>query len=232
MAIQKYRTEFALNLYGNSSCLLQQSDLDKVEHLCSFTSENPCHIYMICERPRFTFEPAAFRVAGKSIAGEIKVQVKNDFLRYPFVMDNSPKYGSGLIVDCPYPYAVANLLLENGAKVVVKAAVLAAIYHALTDYLTLDVLYVGQSYGTDGARTAPDRLRNHATLQEIYAKSMEYSPDKDIWLLLWNFRSQWVACIDGTQQEVESTEAEDDVHTGKVLDKIIEDQLGNPCAGA
>ena len=88
MAIQKYQTEFALNLFGKYSCLLQQTDLDLLDQHGNFSEGNPCHIYMICQRPRFTFTPSAFCVTRDGIVGELRVQVENDSVLYPFVMDN------------------------------------------------------------------------------------------------------------------------------------------------
>ena len=67
MTSRKYRSEFGLNIFGNFNCLLQQSDLCYLDQDDGFHAfkENPCHIYMICRRPRVTFEPDDFELRWK-----------------------------------------------------------------------------------------------------------------------------------------------------------------------
>jgi hypothetical protein len=227
MTVRKFRSEFALNLYGDFNLLLQQSDfeyLGKDNRFLPF-EENPCHIYMICRRPRFAFEPDAFRITPGEIAGSIRVHLGDRFERLPFVMNDSQKRPT-ISVECPYPHTMGRFLNATKGGVQLKAAHLAAMNHVFLDHLALEVLYVGQSYGVDGARTAPQRLCEHSTLQGIYAAAIANSPDKEIWLLLWNFKSQWITCIDGRKHvAVTASEDEDDEHIRNVLSHVIRDQL-------
>lgn len=227
MTTRKYRTEFGLNIYGNFSLLLQQADFDYLQGGNGFRAfeENPCHIYMVCRRSRITFEPSAFRITPEEIVGEMRAHLRDHFERFPFAMDNS-KNLPFVKVECPYPHTVARFLNDAEGACRMKAADLAGMNHVFPDHLELEVLYVGQSYGVEGARTAPERLRNHSTLQGIYAEAIAHSPDKEIWLLLWSFKSQWITCIDGRKTTTASmNDSEDEEHTMRVLNHVVEDQL-------
>jgi hypothetical protein len=52
------------------------------------------------------------------------------------------------------------------------------------DLFDLEVLYVGQAYGTEGARTSRDRLLSHDTLQAVYAKANEEAPHNEVGMVL------------------------------------------------
>jgi hypothetical protein len=92
-------------------------------------------------------------------------------------------------------------------------------------HLTLEVLYIGQSYGEDGSSTAVDRLLNHETAQKIFGESQAQHPDKEIWYLLWNIKSQWIVRIDGSPREFQTTDIEDDYHSSRFLNDIVPDKL-------
>lgn len=47
-----------------------------------------------------------------------------------------------------------------------------------------EVVYIGQSFGTDGNRNVIDRLKSHSTLQKIY---FEKEDERSIYLTAWNF---------------------------------------------
>ena len=227
MATRRFRSEFGLNVYGDYNLLIQQSDFDYLERVDGFRAfeANPCHVYMICRRPRISFEPDSFEISTDEIAGSMRVQLGDHFERFPFAMDNA-KNGPSIRVECPYPHTSAIFRNRLGGGLQLKAAILAGMNHFLTEHLELEVLYVGQAYGVDGARTAPQRLRNHSTLQGIYAKAIANSPDKEIWLLLWNFKSRWVACIDGRKEvEPSASDAEDEEHIRSVLAHELTDQM-------
>lgn len=47
-----------------------------------------------------------------------------------------------------------------------------------------EVVYIGQSFGTNGSRNVYDRLKSHSTLQKIY---FEKEDNRSIYLTAWNF---------------------------------------------
>jgi hypothetical protein len=54
MAKRKHEFEFALNMQMYRSMLLQQDGLGVAKKYNLFTEDHPCHIYLICKRPRIT----------------------------------------------------------------------------------------------------------------------------------------------------------------------------------
>jgi hypothetical protein len=53
---------------------------------------------------------------------------------------------------------------------------------------SIKVEYVGQAFGREGERDAIDRLRNHESLQRIYADTFRMDPHLDVWLVLASIR--------------------------------------------
>ena len=90
--------------------------------------------------------------------------------------------------------------------------------------LSLEVLYVGQAYGSNGERTAPDRLRSHSTLQAIYSRVISRSPDQEIWLSLWSFDTKLLLSMDGRWSQYQTPLEEDDAHLDQVWDTPLNEQ--------
>jgi hypothetical protein len=67
-AKRQYISEFALNMFGDASFLLQQDDLHKIYENPTF-KKNPCHIYMILRRPRIGIEPNGILITDDHISG-------------------------------------------------------------------------------------------------------------------------------------------------------------------
>ena len=97
-------------------------------------------------------------------------------------------------------------------------------------YKNLDfkVLYIGQSYGEEGARTAPDRLKSHSTMQSIFEEANKNNPDKDVMLGLFTFKQWLIMSFDGTMKLSDEEKANDQKHlenvTYNVLEKGIKEQ--------
>jgi hypothetical protein len=47
----------------------------------------------------------------------------------------------------------------------------------------LEVVYVGQAFGSEGNRTAYDRLKNHETLFEVYSDIIHKNPALEPWVI-------------------------------------------------
>ncbi len=204
---------------------MQPSDFEQLERENGFEKykNKPLHLYMICRRPRFTYDPDSFELQPDSVKGTFRIQIAGQVFRQPFQI---PFRGFEMLpsLECPYPHTF--MVLKSGnCGAAYKAAILAAKVPGMKDHLALDVLYVGQSYGDEGSRTAFDRLRSHATLQAIYAKSQAERPDQDIWLVLWNLKSQWLTVMDGVSTEFQMSETENDAHNSKLLRQDLADAL-------
>ncbi len=123
-----------------------------------------------------------------------------------------------------YPYNWFRLTSNGETIVDAQAAVYLQTvlkYPTSLDCLDLDVLYIGQSYGVNGARTAPERLKSHSTLQGIYAEAISMNPDSEIWLALASFEEIIITKFDGRTKFSESERAEDEVRMPIVLNKLF-----------
>jgi len=225
--VRKYATEFALNMVGNPVVFTQQQNLDDLSRpeVAERLQEEPCHIYMICRRPRISINPESFVASATSISLEFIVHSQDAVLRFPTTAENG--FGTAdLTLNSTYPHNLFVINDANGKRLRAKSGLMAANLRVpgISKYLDLEVLYVGQAYGNDGSRTAPDRLKSHATLQAIYAEALAQSPDKEIWLILWSFSPMLISSIDGRWNKYLATNEEDDEHAEKVMEESITDQ--------
>jgi hypothetical protein len=197
--------------------LLQQGHLDQVDQ----TGIEP-HIYIVTRRPRITFDPASVIFTEEKVTGQFLKQIKDKLIPIPFETQNF--LGTSKVsLMCEYPYTEyaikdkSNNVISNGKC----ALLLATLSPEYWEHLDLEVLYVGQSYGKDGSRTASDRLKSHSTLQGIYAEAIKNSPDQDIWLILSTFEPLLLGSFDGRGNNYTTTMEEDSDHIHDVLSTSI-----------
>jgi hypothetical protein len=223
MTVRKYLSEFGLHMVATFRLLLQQDDLDTPPAVEALKSSR-CHIYMVCRRPRITLDPASVTVSGERFTGRFLIQRGNTFEPRPFSTPNLTGHSS-LVLECPYPHTRFRFLSPDGTLVSHgKVGMLAHYTPGMEEYLDLEVLYVGQAYGDDGSRTAPDRLRSHSTLQSIYAAALTDAPDQDIWLVLWEFEPLLITSFDGRTGIYGTTDEEDSDHARSVIQRPVSEQ--------
>lgn len=189
MAAIKKPTEFAINMMLERFKLIQQSELAIVNDDNYFSRDYPCHIYFICKRPRISINPEKFKITKDYIEIVFRQQHKDEFKEFPITFANNGNLDITLITE----YSYTDFKFVNNGEIIIEGRA-AVFLNSIIDYryellelLDLEVLYIGQSYGVDGARTAPDRLKSHSTLQGIYSEAIQKNPDCDIWLLLASF---------------------------------------------
>lgn len=215
-------SEFAINMNLEKMLILQQSELEIVNELNFFNANSKCHIYFICRRPRVVIDPKKFKVTEKYIELTFKIQKENEFSE--LTLKIRINLGTTSIeLKSDYPYSSFQIL-SNGKIVLEGKAILFLQAHLNdpqgTDFLNLEVLYIGQSYGVDGARTAPDRLKNHSTLQGIYSKAISRNPDSEIWIALASFSQVNITVMDGKTQFSEEELDRDKVRYKEVNEKL------------
>jgi hypothetical protein len=207
--------------------LVQQCYIEELDKSGEF-KEDPPHIYMIARQPRVLLDPHSFKINDNLMKVCFKVQQEDTFkvgeLRL-FLPPDTPK----LYLDCSYPYTEFSLKDQQGVefgryKVVLLLAQTNSLYSDLSELLSLEILYVGQSYGTEGARTAAERLQKHSTLQNIYSESIKRSPDKEIWLLLFSFDQVQIVTIDPKQPIYEVSLEDNNKHIQKAINTEITEQ--------
>lgn len=220
MAERKYLSEFGLNMVTDWIALLQQEHLDQIDN----AGIEP-HIYVIARRPRITLDPKSVEFLDDKVKGRFQKQIKDTLIPIPFEVQNNLGTTNASLT-CEYPYTEYSFSDENN-NVIAKgkcALLLAELGSAYWEHLDLEVLYVGQSYGKGGERTASERLRSHSTLQGIYAEAIKNSPDQDIWLILSTYDPQLLGSFDGRSQSYATTMEEDSEHIATVLSTKITEQ--------
>lgn len=215
--MKKLPTEFAINMYLEKLLILQQTNFKDIPE-DFFSESNPCHIYFIFKRPRLTIVPDFINVTKEAIELKFEAHSKTgkELLQYKFENNLDT---TDLKLKSDYPFNTFNLCKSDG-EILVGAKV-GPFLQSFTnsDHLNLEVLYIGQSYGTDGARTAPDRLVNHSTLQGIYAEAITNNPESEIWLGLCSFTQLNITVMSSGNYSKEELDA-DDKRRPIVMDKL------------
>ncbi|PCJ62703.1 MAG: hypothetical protein COA58_16875 [Bacteroidetes bacterium] len=190
--------------------ILQQSELGFVNQQNYFDQYSPCHLYFVCKRPRLTINPDHFEIDKKTISIKIRVQYESEIKEHELKFYNNLGTTDAKLIT-KYPYGKFQIVTKKGVWCDAKVSPFVQNYDLKinSDFLDMEVLYIGQSYGVDGARTAPDRLKNHSTLQGIYSEAITNNTDSEIWLALASFEQVNIMMMDGRTKFSEK-ELEDD----------------------
>lgn len=198
-------------MYLEKFLIIQQPELKEVNKSNYFDEYNPCHLYFVCKRPRLSLNPDKFVVTEKEILFYIFEHKQDEKIEHEIPFYNNLNT-LDITVETSYPFNVFKLFREGELYSEGKISpFIQTNPYVSKDFLDLEILYVGQSYGVDGARTAPDRLVNHSTLQGIYAEAIEKNPDSEIWLALASFSQINVMLLDGRTKFTEEEYQKDDL---------------------
>jgi len=227
MATRKYFSEFGLNMMSGHVIVLQQDDLDKARTMSKALSVE-FYIYLIARRPRIVVDPDTVVITHDEIAGSYSVQRENSFEKHSFRFANAlgEEHPEELQFTSPYPHTTYEICRPSGEAIASgKFAQALTIFDPRNlEHVNLEVLYVGQAYGTKGSRNAADRLESHSTLQAIYAEAVTRAPDQEIWLLLCEFNPLLMGSFDGSIGEYGTTDEEDWAHMNRVLNEPLSEQ--------
>ena len=202
-------SEFGIVMNLEKMMILQQSELEFVNKQNYFDKYNPCHLYFVCKRPRLTINPDHFEIDEQTISIKIRVHKENNVEEHKLKFYNNLGTTDAKLITT-YPYGRFQVTTKNGTWCDAKVSPFVQSYNLKinSDFLDMEILYIGQSYGVDGARTAPDRLKNHSTLQGIYSEAITNNPDSEIWLGLASFQQINVMMMDGrtkfTEEELKN----------------------------
>lgn len=217
---RKFISEFGLHVCTSYSWLLQQGQLNQLGEL----PDDP-HIYIVGRRPRISIDPGSVTIGPDVISGRFFTHVRDEKIEIPFRARNELNR-TDLTVKSEYPYTEVAFVASDGEQLLfAKSAMLLGLCGPVYwKHLDLEVLYVGQSYGEGGSRTAVQRLQSHSTLQGIYAEALRQSPDQEIWLILLCFERYMLASFDGITKNYQTTEEEDDQHRHDVIYNPVSEQ--------
>lgn len=215
-------TEFAVNMNLEKMMILQQAELQFVNQYNYFDEHNPCHLYFICRRPRLSLNTEKFEITKEYIGLTINVHNQGTIEEKEFKFDNNFNTDEVELVS-KYPFNVFQLTSKGETLVDAKVSPFLqsfSRFYTEADFLDLEVLYIGQSYGVEGARTAPDRLKSHSTLQGIYSEAITNNPDSEIWLALASFNQINITMMDGRTKYTEEELNADEERRPKIFDKL------------
>lgn len=215
-------TEFAINMNLDKMMILQQPELKYVNQMNYFDENSPCHLYFIGKRPRVSIDKNYFEVTAGYIGLKFLIQYQDKLEELPLKFKNN--LGTNDIkLETNYPHNTFQIVENNEIIFDAKVSLfLQTFYHSVhsIDFLDFEVLYIGQSYGVEGARTAPDRLVNHSTLQGIYAEAISNNPDNEIWLALASFSQVNLIMFDGRTKFTEKEKEDDKKRFASVFEKL------------
>jgi hypothetical protein len=214
---RKYFSEFGLNMSVAYRFLLQQDNLSVIDK----TDITP-HIYMICRRPRIGIRPESTVFTKNYVEGEFFIQKGEKKEIIEFKTPNKTNRDD-LKMYSDYPYT--EFFVKSDAGEVVSsgktALLMASCGSDLWKYLNLEILYIGQSFGVGGERSASERLKKHSTLQGIYSEAIQRSPDQEIWLLLSTFQEILLSSFDGSKSNYGTSDEEDEEHIKEILNTEV-----------
>ena len=219
---RKFTTEFGFHVRAIQLVVVQQQDLSRLSEEAWATKIQPSHVYLICRRPKISLVAAETTFDADVVTGKFRVWRGHSYEEVPFAVPNYMDTPN-LTVRADYPGTYFEVCDGSGDKLLWgnSAMLMGSFGSEFYAYLDLEVLYVGQSFGFEGSRTAQDRLQSHSTLQAIHAEALNRSPDMDVWLVLIAFEDPYIlTAIDPTKQ-VQTTDAEDDAHIDQVLSTPI-----------
>lgn len=182
------KSNLGISMVESYSVLFQQK---QIEALAQFDNNffPRLHIYMILKTKRTYFDINSIRVANTKITGNIFMQEQEQFEKIPFLVENSSR-SRDLEVKANYNKDEIMITTPDNINVLTANAFMLLLDSGFT--IDCEVLYIGQSFGKSGSRSAFDRLLKHETLQKIYSEK-EY--DKDVYLSGWNFDRNSIAYI-------------------------------------
>ncbi len=191
MSRSKYSIENTIAMQAGFRHLVQQVDFEDAD-VRKTLRNNPCHIYMICSRPKITIPDDGVQIDTNSY----RISFAKHFPDKIEIVESEFENNLGF-----YTYnlnaARNRIVLRNKDGDILTDGKVSLLYPTcISEYdpvLDLKVLYIGQAFGTDGSRVASDRLMEHSTLQKIYSDAMDSKPTKDIWLIMWQFSPYFIS---------------------------------------
>jgi hypothetical protein len=176
-----------------------------------------CHIYLICRRPRLSFDKDRFFSASPLSTGVLLRTVKGKREEYAFSLALINEDGGPVSVG-PYPHR--ELLGRDKMGAVTRswpATLIPSISNVPNHLRDFEVLYVGQAFG-DGTRTAMKRLQQHQTLQKILAETHAKNPDDEIMIFMFEYPDPQIhVSMDGIGKDAEISGPEDTKHAVSVV---------------
>ncbi len=215
-----------ITLFSSLPSVLTPADLCRVK-------EDPAYkaliagsnIYLVVRRRRIYLDSYEFRLDERTVHGFFLVPSEEGYLRVPFLYDlNEVSIATDESIEEVAIAVNGTAMIVTTQSRIVTIAAHVIIANAMSmlesEDTDMDVLYVGQSLGKTGQRTAIDRLLAHTTLQRILAESSTHLPEYEILLLLYRFEHGRTMISNAGDFNVESlaSKAKDSLHFDRLRD--------------
>ncbi len=188
--------EFVLNVYLDKLMIVQPSDLEHINAHNYFDADSPCQLYFICKRPKITVDPDSFDAAFDKLELTFEIHYPAETKKFDFVFEN-PFYTKSLTLESEPPHSSFTIKRLDEPVITVKTSAFLQSFpqEAINaGFLDLEILFIGQTLGVDGADVKPKKLKDHLTLQTAYDTAVKNNPDSEICVLLASFlqHSQYI----------------------------------------
>lgn len=129
------------------------------------------------------------KVDGSDLSGEVVIHRDDGALVKPFIAPQFIPTEGYTAKESKYPHHTLEVYDEKGEFFrSIPIALIAGFFKGdFHNFLDLEVIYVGQAYGSEGNRHAITRLNSHSTLQKILADIASDQPNYEVLLLLYPF---------------------------------------------
>ncbi|MEC1664506.1 hypothetical protein [Bacillus halotolerans] len=216
---RKYMSEFGLHTYSSYLTICYPNDIGNLNMQNGINN----HIYMITLIPKLAIDKDSLQVFEDHLSLRIKVKTEEDNYVETLEFSLGPINHKEFKYEVDKPGKTFTVITKDGAILQQRVLFLYLDYLENTynsGKLDTEILYIGQSYGSNGERTAIDRLKSHSTLQKIQSELLFEGAERDLALLLLEFTPKLLSSFDGRTQNYEKSPEEDINH--------LQEVVGNP----
>jgi hypothetical protein len=201
----KALSEFSVHLRSWGAMTLPASqvrpNMDFGEKMNRVLSD--AHIYVLCKRPVFSFDPDAFSWSQNRASCNLVCKVKGVSKFIPFEFNLPLKENETTVELAPAPHQEIRVLNENGEPVRILTA-LALSQHP--DVLRkdrfpndLEVLYIGNVF-EEGKTSVFERISQNEFLQNLVATIQQTLPDDEIFIYIFEYLPYELLALFGMMQ--------------------------------
>lgn len=190
-----------------------------LKHVKLVQIERPAHIYIVSRKPVVSVLPTSVTMTEDCISGKIRLQEGDAYREFDF--NTSHSFGEICSWHSEWPYDEYEIRNDRGNAV--ATGVVSVLWKQVAGKWPIEanehhVLYVGQSFGKNGDRTAWDRLSSHETVQRILAETRR---DQQVWISMAAITDTnlWAETVPGHHASMRSSE--NDRHIEEVYASII-----------
>ncbi len=234
---RKFFTEFGLVIYTSHKAIMP------LEYVYEYRDDHVYNIYVITCKPRTYIQTDSLAPAKESITLNLELRnndkttviTANDLKPIPFIdymmLDYSLMRNDEVLRITAEEAYIRSVFDKNQVKfdnsafrdgkfiINIESSYLLDMHYEKTQTVqNYEVLYIGQSFGKDGKRTAQERLTNHSTLQKILTKFLCERREDSIYVFLFEVNVLNQMSMDGFNQDSTADKVAEDKHFHNVFD--------------